>query len=131
MSPVLRALCTSLNDGPPEGPRQRLRPYLSRTIGTAGDGLDETRGWMAMDWLIRTYAPRWLRLVSLDAVAAALADGPEITGGRSLQSAIESLERARATARRARGAAFTAEGNPITNWAARLALAAICTTRPG
>ncbi|MGH2908774.1 MAG: hypothetical protein ACRDK8_05710, partial [Solirubrobacteraceae bacterium] len=82
VSPVLRALCISLNDGLPEAPRQRLRPYLARTIGTAGDGLDERRAWLAMDWLIRTYAPRWLALVSLHSEAARLADGPEISGPR-------------------------------------------------
>lgn len=37
VSPVLRALCTGLNDGLEDDPRQRLRPNLSRTIGTAGD----------------------------------------------------------------------------------------------
>jgi hypothetical protein len=38
VSPVLRAFCVALNDGLADGPRQRLRPYLARTIGTAGDG---------------------------------------------------------------------------------------------
>ena len=36
VSPVLRALCVALNDGLADEPRQRLRPYLTRTIGTAG-----------------------------------------------------------------------------------------------
>jgi hypothetical protein len=122
VSPVLRALCISLNDGLPDGPRQRLRPYLTRTIGTAGDGLDEARAWLAMDWLLRTYVPRWLTLVSLDATAARLADGPEITGTRSLHTALAPLEQARTQARRTRSAAFSGEGNPITNWAAQLTL---------
>jgi hypothetical protein len=43
VSPVLRAFCTTLNDHLEDGPRQRLRPYLVRTIGTADDGLDEAR----------------------------------------------------------------------------------------
>jgi hypothetical protein len=122
VSPVLRALCISLNDGLPDGPRQRLRPYLTRTIGTAGDGLDEHRAWLAMDWLIRTYAPRWLSLVSLDAEAARLADGPEIDGLIPLRSAMEPLEQARGAARRARAATFATAGNPITSWAAQVAL---------
>ena len=41
VSPVLRAFCTTLNDSLEDVPRQRLRPYLARTIGTATDGLDE------------------------------------------------------------------------------------------
>src|ERR1700683_5091819 len=40
VSPVLRAFCTTLNDRLEDGPRQRLRPYLARTIGTVDDGLD-------------------------------------------------------------------------------------------
>jgi hypothetical protein len=122
VSPVLRALCISLNDGLPNRPRQRLRPYLTRTIGTAGDGLDEHRAWLAMDWLIRTYAPRWLSLVSLDAEAAQLADGPEIDGSGPLRAAMEPLEQARAAARRARATTFATAGNPITSWAAQVTL---------
>ena len=38
VSPVLRAMCIALNDGLEHEPRQRLRPYLARTIGTVGDG---------------------------------------------------------------------------------------------
>src|SRR4029077_9257647 len=62
VSPVLRAMCIALNDGLDQEPRQRLRPYLTRTIGTANDGLDAARGWMAMDWLTRVYTPAWLDL---------------------------------------------------------------------
>jgi hypothetical protein len=122
VSPVLRALCISLNDGLPDGPRQRLRPYLTRTIGTAGDGLDEQRAWLAMDWLTRTFAPWWLRLVSLDDAAAWLADGPEITGARPLRDALGPLERARSATRRARSSAFSTGTNPITSWAAQVTL---------
>jgi len=122
VSPVLRALCISLNDGLPDVARQRLRPYLARTIGTAGDGLDEARAWLAMDWLIRTYAPRWLSLVSLDEAAAGLADGPAITDTDALRGALEPLEQARSAARRARPVAFSSGGNPITSWAAQVSL---------
>ena len=58
VSPVLRAMCIALNDGLDQEPRQRLRPYLTRTIGTAEDGLDTWRGWMAMDWLARALHAR-------------------------------------------------------------------------
>jgi hypothetical protein len=122
VSPVLRALCISLNDGLPDGPRQRLRPYLARTIGTAGDGLDEERAWLAMDWLIRTYAPRWLTLVGLEQPAAGLGEGSQITSMPALQAALGPLEQARIGARRARASAFSSVGNPITSWAAQVTL---------
>lgn len=122
VSPVLRALCISLNDGLPDEPRQRLRPYLARTIGTAGDGLDEERAWLAMDWLIRTYAPRWLTLVGLEQTAAGLRGGSQITSVPALQAALGPLEHARTAARRARASAFSSVGNPITSWAAQVTL---------
>ncbi len=46
VSPVLRAFCTSLNDGLEDAPRQRLRLYLPRTIGTSHTGSTSgARGW--------------------------------------------------------------------------------------
>ena len=42
--------------------RQRLRPYLGRMIGTAGDGVDDARAWRCADWLVRTGAPALLGL---------------------------------------------------------------------
>jgi len=122
VSPVLRALCISLNDGLPDAPRQRLRPYLARTIGTAGDGLDEQRAWLAMDWLIRTYTPRWLALASLDTEAGHLAGHPAITGPDALRAALAPLERARSQARRARAATFSSAGNPLTRRLAQVRL---------
>src|ERR1700744_1475634 len=74
VSVVLRAFCTALNDSLEQDPRQRLRPYLARTIGTADDGLDESRSWLAMDWLIRTYAPTWLSFAGLCETARCLSD---------------------------------------------------------
>jgi hypothetical protein len=74
VSPVLRSFCISLNDAWDDDMRQRLRPYLARCIGTAGDGMDRERGFLALDWQIRTYLPAWFRLAGLtedaDRVAA-------------------------------------------------------------
>jgi hypothetical protein len=73
VSPVLRGFGISLNDNWDDEQRQKLRPYLARCIGTAGDGRDVERGWLAMDWLIRVFTPRFLDLVpELDEQAARL-----------------------------------------------------------
>ena len=72
VSPVLRAFCTTLNDALDDDPRQRLRPYLTRTIGTADDGLDEARTWMALDWLVRTYTAAWLTVAKMPSSARQL-----------------------------------------------------------
>ena len=119
VSPVLRAMCIALNDGLDQEPRQRLRPYLTRTIGTAEDGLDTWRGWMAMDWLARTYTPAWLHLAGLTDRAQRLGSTHEISGANSLSGALELLEAARRESRAARAKAF---GSPLpTGWAAAVA----------
>jgi hypothetical protein len=119
VSPVLRAMCIALNDGLDHEPRQRLRPYLTRTIGTANDGLDMTRGWMAMDWLTRVYTPAWLRLAGLSDRAEGLEAAAEVADAASLRRALDLLEEARREARAARARAFR---TPLpTGWAAALA----------
>jgi hypothetical protein len=107
VSPVVRALCVALNDGLNCTERQRLRPYLTRTIGTTDDGLDESRAWMALDWLIGVYAPTWLRHAGLHEPAARLPapDGP-VRDSASLIHALETLTRARREAHFARQEAF-------------------------
>ena len=115
VSPVLRAFCTALNDSLDEDPRQRLRPYLARTIGTAEDGLDEPRSWMAMDWLIRVYTPTWLGLARLTDAAARLATVPPVVDVADLQAALAALERSRSEARDAWTAALRAARS--TPWA--------------
>jgi len=101
VSQVLRAYCTSLNDSLDDGPRQLLRPYLARTIGTADDGLDEERSWIALDWLIRTYAPTWLGAAGLTKAAHELADLTPVTDAPSLRGALLALKAARRDARAA------------------------------
>ena len=101
VSPVLRAFCTQLNDGLEHDARQRLRPFLSRTIGTARDDLDEKRAWAAMDWLIRSYVGGWLSAAGLTRAAAPLVALPPIRGRGDIRSAITSLQHARRATRSA------------------------------
>jgi hypothetical protein len=113
VSPVLRAFCVALNDGLADGPRQRLRPYLARTIGTAGDGLDPDRAWLAMDWLTRTYAPAWLSLAGLDDSARDLRAAAPLSAIDQLLAALDLLGPARrraADAWRSSGAVRLATG---------------------
>ena len=76
VSPILHAFGLRLNDTLDEQRRQVLKKYLpngtSPLAGTALDGLDETRSYMAVDWLVRTYAPAFLDLAGLSSQAAAL-----------------------------------------------------------
>ena len=105
VSPVLRAYCTTLNDTLDDAPRQLLRPYLVRTIGTSDDGLDEMRSWMAMDWLIRTYVPTWLTVAELEGTAERLAAVPAVSDASVLGEALVALRAVRGETRAAWSAA--------------------------
>jgi hypothetical protein len=106
VSPVLRAYCTTLNDSLEDAPRQRLRAYLARTIGTATDQLDGVRSWMAMDWLIRSYAPTWLAAAGLRTTADTLARLPAVEDSPTLRRALGALRQTRHDTRRARATAL-------------------------
>ena len=62
VSPVLGTFGRRLNDVLPNDRRQTLLALIPSLPGTAGDGFDEARSYMALDWLIRTYLPTWLEL---------------------------------------------------------------------
>ena len=108
VSPVLYVFCTMLNDVLEDVSRQRLRPYLARTIGTATDGLDEARSWMALDWLIRIYAPMWLAVAGLTESANGLAALGPVSDIPGLKTALGLLGPARRDARAAWSAALGA-----------------------
>ena len=78
VSPVLHTFGMRLNDILPDDRRQELARFLpngtDRLAGTEHDGKDETRGYIALDWLIRTYTPAWLDLAGLTAEATTLRD---------------------------------------------------------
>ena len=91
VSPVLHTFGMRLNDALPNDKRQLLARYLpngsSPLAGTYQDGKDETRGYIALDWLIRTYTPAWLDLATLTAEAAALRDLRRIADVAAAQAA--------------------------------------------
>jgi hypothetical protein len=72
VSPVLTNFGISLNDRWDDEQRQKLKVFIPLLPGTAGDGHDEARGYLALDWLVRTYTPAWLDLAGLTAEAAEL-----------------------------------------------------------
>ena len=86
-SVVLGSMGRGLNDVLPDEKRQQLVPFVPRMVGTAGDGHDEARSYLALDWLIRTYTPAWLDLAGLTAEAQALRDLRRIVDLVSAQAA--------------------------------------------
>jgi hypothetical protein len=125
VSPMLKSFCVSLNDALPDVQRQRMRPYLARTIGTVADGLDEDRRWLCADWLIREYTPAWLDLVpALQADAAALRSLPPVLAVENVQRAMVDLGRSRKNATAARDAAWAAARDAVWDAAGDAAAAA-------
>ena len=94
--PVLGAYGRALNDTLPDDLRQDLVPLVPMLVGSRGDkATEERRGLMAMDWMIRTYTPTWLRLAGLNDEAAALEALPEIVDTRGLEGSLDALNDAR------------------------------------
>jgi hypothetical protein len=104
----------NLNDVLGDDRRQELKRFLplpgqpSPLAGTFGDGLDETRSYMALDWLVRTYMPVWLDLAGLTAEAAALRDLRRIVDLVAVEAAGPVVRDAREKAAAARAAAWAA-----------------------
>ncbi len=109
--PVLGAFGRGLNDRLDVERRQRLKPLIPVLVGTASDGHAEARGFMAMDWIVRTYTPAWLRLARLDTEADGLQALPEIADAATLRGAQEMLDAARKSAAAAGDAAWDAAGD--------------------
>jgi hypothetical protein len=112
VSPVLAGFGRRLNDALPGGVRQDLVPLIPLLPGTAGDGRDSARGYLALDWLIRSWLPAWLDLVPVTdgnsacrAGAEALRQLPPVTSPAAVTSAMPAIRQARQHAAAARDAA--------------------------
>src|SRR5919108_537346 len=98
-SPVLGAFLRAWNDGLDDETRQRLKPYVPRLVGTAGDAaVEERRAWMATDWLVRVCAPAFLDLARLTEEAESYRQLPEIVDGDVARDAQATISSGRETA---------------------------------
>jgi hypothetical protein len=118
VSPVLRTYGMALNDQWDDEQRQLLKPFIPRMVGTAGDGLDETRSYLALDWLIRTYTPAWLDLAGLTEVAAELRALRQIVDMVAAEAAGPVVRKSRDQAGDAAGAAAGAAARAAARAAA-------------
>ena len=121
VSPVLGAFLRRWNDDLDDKSRQKLKPYIHRVIGTAGDRKDEVRGWMLTDWMIRVHTPAWLDLAGIKKPAALLRTLHELTDTTGLVAAQAPIDRARTKAAAAWDAARAVAWD--TAWAAARAVA--------
>ena len=122
-SKVIGAFMRSWNDSLGDEDRQRLKPYITKLVGTAAPReVEERRAWMALDWLVRAQAVAWLRLAKLEKEAAAIEALPEITDPETARAAQPTLEAGRHAARAAAGAAARAAAGAAARAAAGDAL---------
>ena len=108
VSPVLAVFMRAWNDALDDEGRQQLKAVIPRVIGTAEDGQDEARCWLAVDWIVRVYAPAWLGLADIADAAASLRALPELRDSATLDAARPAREDARKQAAAARAAAWAA-----------------------
>jgi hypothetical protein len=120
VSEVLGAFGRDLNDRLDDAKRQQLKPLIPRLLGTAGDGLDERRGYLALDWLIRAYTPAWLDLAGLTAEAAEVRALRRIVDLAAAKAAGPVVRASADKARAAWAAAWAAAGDAAGDaaWAA-------------
>ncbi|KVD26421.1 hypothetical protein [Burkholderia ubonensis] len=127
VDPILAQFGRSWNDGMrSDEERAQLKVYVTRLPGTnKGADLSQKRGWMAMDWIVRTYTAAWLALnPGLAHHAEALKALPPITCIADLQAAQPKLDAARKDAAAAGDAAWDAAGDAAWDAAGAAAWAA-------
>jgi hypothetical protein len=129
VSPAIGNYGRQLNDCLPDDRRAELAAQapglFAAMMDTAGDGKDETRGFIALDFLTRTWLPAWLDLAGLTDDAAGLRAHPRVDTLESAKSAGSLVRKARAHSAAAGDAAGDAAGAAAGDaaWAAAWAAA--------
>jgi hypothetical protein len=119
ISRVVRTMAIGLNDiqdaawGGVEGRTAALDRFSVAILGTkTTDADEETRAWLATDWLIRVQTPAWLRLAGLTADAQALEGLARVVDAATARAAQPTLDdackKSRAAWEAARDAAWEA-----------------------
>lgn len=80
VSPVLAAFGRGWADALDDDRRQQLKAWVPKLVGTGGDGGDDRRVLLLVDWLARTCAPAFLRAAGLTLEAERLEGAAEVTG---------------------------------------------------
>ena len=102
-SPVIRQFGMALNDRLDDERRQLLRPFVLRSLGTAGDGRDPERREMCAQWL-REHLPDLLDRAGLTDAATRVRELPD---GLAEENVLRVLREVRSEAWAARDKALT------------------------
>jgi hypothetical protein len=98
-SPLIAAFLRSWNDSLDD--EARNRPLIPKLVGTRGtEAVEERRSYLALDWLIRVFTPKWLDMVpALHEHAKALRELEAIADTAGAAAAGERVRAAEAAAR--------------------------------
>jgi hypothetical protein len=108
VSPVIGAFLRNWNDNlPTDADRERLlKPLIPKIMNTRADAAtEERRSYLALDWMIRTFLPAWLRLAKLNDHADAVAGLAPIVDMATATAAAPVVRAANKAASKARDAA--------------------------
>jgi hypothetical protein len=111
VSPVIGAFLRNWNDNlPTDADRERLlKPLIPKIMNTRADAAtEERRSYLALDWMIRTFLPAWLRLAKLNEHADAVAGLASIVDMETATAAAPVVRAANEAASKARAAAWDA-----------------------
>jgi len=124
--PVLAAFGRTWNDALDDEDRNRLlKPFIPLLVGTRSTpAVEQRRGFLAADWVVRVYAPVWLRAAGLEDEAAELEGLAPLLSVESSVAARPAIDRARAAAMDAAAAALAAAGDAAIDAAVAVATAA-------
>ena len=123
VSSVIATFLRSWNDSLNDEDRNLLKQFVEPVIDTVGTEADEQkRAWMCVDWMVRVFAPEFLRLAKLTDHADKLALLPELTNTQIALEHQATIAAARAAAGDAAGAAAGAAAWAAAGAAAGAAL---------
>jgi hypothetical protein len=119
VSPVIASYMRGWNDGMrSDAERELLKPWVVKVLHTKTTPEDEeTRAFLALDWLVRVHTPAWLDLAGLTDHGANLRNLPALTSTEICLAVQQTVSAARDAAwDAARDAAWDAAGD--ATWAA-------------
>ncbi len=119
VSPVIAAFLRNWNDNlPTDADRDRLlKPLIPKIINTRStQAVEKQRSYLALDWMIRTFLPAWLRLAKINDHADNVEALAPIVDMATATAAAPVVRAANDVASKARAAAWAAAGDAA--WAA-------------
>jgi hypothetical protein len=107
--PIISAFLRRWNDDLDDEGRQKLKPYIRKLVGTRSTkAIEQKRGLLVADWLLRVHTPAWLDLAGLKEQGDKIRALPELGSWNALGDFRPALAEAKGKAAAAGAAAWDA-----------------------